>query len=1279
MAPPVMTVLGAPRRDVGGSMREDNFTNSITGRDSTAYRTAVQGDTSAPASASTMYLGVGVGVGGAILMAIIAVGIQILRKRAQHRRAATELDHGSDCITAPGMTQEIGEVPRPTSVARCGPMNPLHVQAGWGALSSSETIDDRAPATRKGGKKRNSISLPKRIRDRAIPLRRWKHLSAIIESPRSKTLKSPSPADAFNFATATPAKSTRTLASAKKAVNLVAKENDEDVFSIPGSPKPYVLPSFAIRSPGMYGAAIANDDRPRALRSISVGAIQMPALAEAQLGSRESSSRSHSHSRSLSLGAAQSRPPSEPVPPLPTLVSGTTREPSGGPNRQGFCVSRMSSSSQESASSSVLVTSPILQIHEDKLGSPTVEQMVADDDSAQLKTVTNRQWQNPLITGPRPMEIQIHEDLPTDTAEGAHRRSIHSNTARYSKSSNRPLSISTTSSLMDENDTLTTNRLSIPQIATADRVSISRVSSYNSLDVQAIAATTTGHINHHGAIQKIITPRKPARHSVSATGSPAERRKSKTTTSNVLRDISSNTVQLPASRHTSSGSSNGNPFQWDSLSLPLLKTQLPSALKGSPNSKGSRKGHKRQNCVRISTLTPEILGPANLSSRPTSPSFMMEGIHEAEEGRENGSPPYHAHDGLRYTKKTVRVPRSASGNGLVVAYPSGQQRTSLTPSSPTLSMWTGYQEQSRMLSRPQSLAIAPESRREESNEHLAVSPLSASAGRAASRLSGASSVSGFSIPTFPWPSRATVGALQMAQPVPLFCLSRPSTDDDEMDDEVDMEKSSSPRRILHGSHDHQSTPAGPDTPEVFHSSPPLPTDKGQEYDPAWRALGAETKGTRQEYDPTSPAWWPTALDEDNLEDRSSPAFPFAIHTSPGALDEHISSLSRPTSYGGELPDTPPCSPKTIPSSCFTHATPQPVQRETKKRATEFTSPRVRAARPTAAEKLTSANASAIMATIPEIPPNVGFSSTIPVLAPPNHSPPAAATPTPRRKRTTTQNPTTSPQTLRLAPPAPLLEKPLTTPQPLHDRKLSSNTTSPQGPRSEPAKSVLKSAAALRRMNSEIDVETRGAVNRESRLYVRLNRQASPLLPWTSGEPGLDGAGMDSLNDSFDFDFASGGGAERDDAVGGKSALDDVDFEALGSRLDGALAGFDAQGVAGNSPSPPAGGHGHGASKTQIVPLQSVWEDGERFWDGRPRFSFDVLPSRGTADVPATPTKRDPHGVGINVEGFEDKWERQGSRTPTQRMDNLLGLGVERPSSILRTPRSLYDSDGFLKT
>ncbi|TKA29594.1 hypothetical protein B0A50_03608 [Salinomyces thailandicus] len=1052
------------------------------------------------AANSTTYLGIGLGVGGAIIIAIVLVAVKLLRKRAEHRKAVSELEDNSEPVRVPER-QDVGEVPRPASVARCGSFVPLQGRAGWGALSSDETIHEPKLVTNSDRRKRSSVSVSKRIKHRGIPLKRLKHLSAIIESPRSRGAKSPMPAGRVTTGSPTKFTSEDKKPNFRKTITLVhPAERDEDVFAAPGSPKPHVLPSFAIRSPGMYGAAIANDDKPKPPRSVSVGALTgtIPANAVSQAARPP---RPQLHARSISLGAPPSLPPSGPVPPIPAMSR--RRKLTGKGYRQGVCISRVSSSSQESASSSVLVTSPILTLRANghqKAVSPSLEQLTAEDEDAELKAVVNRQWQNPCITGPRPMDVP-RADSDTEPMPENH-ASIHSNVAHYSSNdslADRRLSSASTSSTKSGR-----NRLSIPHIGTADSVSISRVSSISSL-----------HGRNGGGVQTISTPRR-RQSSVSANGSPTERRKPSTLVpETVLREIQPNAVtnsatpsrQASTATHASSRSSNGNPFQWDQ-NMALVK---PSALKGSPTSKGS-KGHKRQNCVRISTLTPQVLGPP--PSRPTTPGF-MDGIEE--EGDENSSASqqrqYNA-TGMRFVGHPQRLSKAPSDSSLTRNLKVRMFRASLTPSSPTLSTWTAYQEH-------QGASLPSQ----HSDSQLSISPVA----RTASRQSDRSSA--FSIPSFPSPSKATVSDIQRSQPVPEFCLSRPSTDEPSPSDTWRM--NSSPPFLLHLSPDKELGP-GKDG-EIIPSSPPA--GRRKEYDPAWPVFTIPAPEDRTEYDPASPpVCTETAAALPQAQSSSPASFPFAVNTGlPGPWsddDRAVSPLSRPTSYGGELPDTPPISPKTISADFtpfFDSGLPEP------------TSTLRQTGRPTrSTERLTSANASTMMATIPEIPPKVGFPTAVPILSPPSEYiySPQGISETARRQRAV---PNVRP--FQQSPPAPSTDR-LNTQSPIPDKH------SPQGPRSEPAKSVLKNAMALRRMNSEIDVSARS-----SRRYTRLTREPSPLLPWIGSPEASESCHNGFEGEMFDFDFGgldagSGAASQNDDECRRpKSALDDIDMTALDRRLD----------------------------------------------------------------------------------------------------------------------------------
>jgi len=1083
--------------------------------------------TDASSTGATLYLGIGAGAGGVILIAIIVLVVQIIRKRRAHRRALADFDIEHPVPVR--QIQDIGPVPRPVSVARCGSLAPLHAQAGWGALSSDESIHAPETALLRRKSKRSSISLPKRFRQQGLPLTKLKHLSAIIESPRSRSTNSPPPTTADD-ATAIP-KPLQTVRETHAMGQLADVDEADDVFVCPGSPKPDVLPSFAIRSPGMYGAAIANDEKPRPPRSVSVGALAECLPDGAVFGHASRLSRPKMHARSISLGAPQTLPPSGPVPPLPVIAPHALTTDYNV--RQDVCTSRTSTSSQGSGHSSVLVTSPILKLHEDgdEIKSPSVEDMVAQDDGAQLKTVVNRQWQNPLITGPRSMDPS--KDGTSDPMPSRTHASVRSKVAHYSADSQWSHRLSTASTeSMDSRK----NRLSVPQLATADRVSISRVSSSESLTGAA-------------KVQKVITPRRSSRQSnVSITGSPGARKKTC-----VLREISGNTVtpsrQASSATQDSGRSSNGNPFQWDQ---PLPK---PSALKGSPN---ARKGHRRQNCVRISTLTPQVLGPP--PSRPISPSVMQD--IEEEPADEEGSA--RSRRGGQYFVPQSRLPRPTSASSLANHNPRVQTlRASLTPSSPTLSAWTAYQEQEGLPSQPSDTQL--------------------SFTRTASRQSERSSAC--SIPVFPSPSKATVSKVQMEQPVPEFCLSRPSTDEP---------GSSSPFAFDFSS------------PKEMPSSPPLPVSKHREYDPALSAVTIPAPTATQEYDPASPAW------DDAEPERSSLLFPFATSA---VRDDAIAGQTLSTAH--TLPDTPPCSPKSLPEGFRGFF----GQQNLDSKASPST------------QRLTSANASSMMASMVTASPAAiaGFPGA-PILAPPREANPQT-TPVARRQRAVSS--AAHLQATRPAPPPPTSSSDACMPSPLALKP------TPLGPRTEPAKSVLKNAMALRRMNSEID---HGRTH-EARRYTRLGREASPLLPWI-GSPDPS----ESCNDMFDFgfdhaDFVGGGGpdaaAGAEEGTYEKSALDEIDMTDLDRCLEGALAGFNAEPSVASASSP------------------SVWEHGEKFWERQPEFAFTPSSARDVGDV--TPT------------GNKARTDLRLTPTSTSLQMPL------PPRSICKTPKSLYDSDGFLRT
>lgn len=1203
-------------------------------------------EAAAPTAAAntSLYLGVGIGVGGALLLACVVVIVAIVRKRAEHKRALAELEHGGHTVEV-AQAQHVRDgvdVPRPVTLARVGRLVPAHGKGGWGALGSNEEVNEPDLANHPARTRRRSyISLPKRIKQNGMQLKRLKHLSAIIESPRSRSAHSPTP-EAPDLPVLPMSKSRARDgpgSAGKTAAERKGSQKQDDVFVGPSSPKPDVLPSFAIRSPGRYGVSFVEDSPNKAKRSHPVGALvgSMPGSDGDVFGQVSIDSRPPMHTRSISLGAHRvaSQPPSGPVPPLPVIAPHSTQV-SGA--RNGFCLSRMSASSQESSSSSVLVTSPILRGLDEGMNSPSLEQMVSEDDNASLKNVSQRQWRNPLVAAPRPIP-DTSPTVPATAMAHQHKPSIRSNIARYSTDSqlSRQLSVGSVASSLNSDKN---NRLSIPRLGTADRVSIRSVSS-------------VGSFTNDSGIRKVATPRKVSRCSttVSENGSPAERQKT-----GVLRDISGNagtpSRQASSATQTSSRSSNGNPFQWDSAIL-----QKPSALKGSPN---ARKGHKRQNCVRISTLTPQILGPP--PSRPTSPSI-MHGIEE-----EPTDFVEHPMAGLPFT----RLSRPPSATAFAPHLRISTLRASLTASSPTLSSWTTFQDPG-LPSQP-------------SDDRLAVSASPGTVGaRSASRQSGQSS--NFSIPSFPSPSKTTVTAVQRDQPVPEFYFTRPSTDEEPSFDFGwgDRSNNDPPPYDVHVSNDVE-----------IPSSPPLPVAKESEYDPACPMLVIPKRDGSQEYDPASPAFGGPAVEHN----QSSPSYASTV-----TFSDDTERYSRPVSYSEEChPESPPCSPKSMPQDLGTFSPSSAAEQEEEHSASSTP----RATLSSSVEKLTSANASTIMARIRTHSKKVDFPGA-PILSPPiddnpvpfplntsssfitrNRSASSALYLQPHRPAP--QPPLPSSNATGLAIPSSLLpgaKSQSPTSSPISPE--SPSRRSPSGPRCAPAKPIAKQIVALRRMNSEMDTST----SHQTRRYIHgLSREPAPLLPWIGSTEQSD-----SCNDMFDFDFGStpsrdahGGALEGDSDEGERSptsALDNVDLSDIERRLEGALAGFDV-------PVSPTVDHDDEedcvakpshlaldscpkfAPKSSPSPFQheqeneecdrsrssSVWEDGEKFWD---RTSLSTIPGSSPSDA-------------------EKARALAAIQTPRVYGSPLRGLGGARRvsqmrpvSGIMATPRSLYDADGFLKT
>lgn len=1223
----------------------------------------------APATVSPAIVGAGVGIGVLILVIIIAVVIRIQIVRRNHQRSMAELERG--LASSPSRQMEMA---RPISAPRCGRLTPTRGQAGWDALYSNDSINEPEHAARPDKRQRTSVSTPPRMRQ-SKRSRAFRHLSAIMENTESSRTDSriTTPPSSQAIAKAdTLMGSPKILIGQAQTADHAIEMDIADAYNQQGSPKLEVFPSFAINSSARYEASVANEENnydglTKTLRSVSAGVLDTDGAvfgtADRLVRNPKERECLSMHARCVSLGAPTSRPPTGPVPPLPTI----SPQPFTDDEllQMGVCVSREDShSSMRCAGSSVLVTSPSRTMHDNQMAPapPTEEQLVAEDHRAQLQSVLNRQCQSPYIFGPR--QTAGHSNL----RRVRRRAPVNGSTRRDNESAlSHHLSMDSTSSTCSETD----KRLSIPQIATAAHVSISRVSSSNSL-VEGSA----------GRVQKIQTPPRRKSHrmsSVSASGSPAARDKRR---SSALRDMSSNITgpvkrssrrQMSISSQRSSCSSNGNPFQWDDTSNVLPK---PSALKGSPN---ARKSKGRLSCVRISTLTPEVFSGRSRSSSLAAGIVMDEIVEEREseeikrdiEQERTEVERAVAHEHRR--SRLLTLPRNVSTDSCLRIQ---TLRASLTPSSPTLSSCNIDQEQTAM--NTGGLASHP------SGSHLEISPLPS---RNSSRMSNRSS-GNFSIPKFPSPCKArasvavTIPQLDIA-PMPQFSIDvdieSPTLGFNDFNGSAPFGVAVSPRAQCSPISPEDDTASGgspveysPVSPIDVPSSPPLQISKGKEYDPGWCPVVVDFPSSH-EYDPASPPFIWNGFSSDYPDpDRSSGVWlPFAVN----ANGEKVSPRTRMPNRTArraerQKDDSPPQSPKTVPT-----AIPD-----------------------LSGEKLTNSNASAMMSKNNVEPTSSSsfLGLDIPVLAPPAreqdttlpqwHLQPRPATApqsTHCRQRSISSTQSPRPSTAR-APPLPTIPQsssPASPPAPL----------APKGPRSAPAKSVLKNAQALRRMNSEVQTDVRAhRDSRESRNFVRLGREPGPLLPWIGAETG-------------DFESDTRGGAEgelqyspavsssedergqqrqrqnkrpRSSVLGvpqvdvtpasasqnkrnTASALDELSFDALEKVIEGALAGFDAEHRASNT-----------SPKYTSNRTSSVWDDGEKFWCARPESlelpQFKLGTPRRSGLLSRAMMNEESVGDGC---GTVDPRLLMSTPTP--------GVGAGGVS-VQATPRSLYDSDGFLR-
>ncbi|KAF1954224.1 hypothetical protein CC80DRAFT_537061 [Byssothecium circinans] len=1200
---------------------------------------------------------------GIVVLGLCTVAILLVRARRRHKRLEAELDARGVLIEQCQRNVKRESITKPRAVLRRNTLSQYSAKSGWGALNSTDTINPPesasipyyAPPKPEGFiAKQKRLSWPfsaRRASGRAIHMRKIRVpvLSTVIESPKASPLV---PVLSGSLGGEYSPRKSQSRPSSDQSLlqhHPAFRKSEDDLRVEPLRRSMTVKPVTKVEP----------------LRSRSKSVAEIP--VSEKLGLVGHLPRPKLHNRTASGNAPECA-----LPPLP-LDAARAKSETRRRSLLSRSPSRLSMSSFESAGSWILATqsSPIMRTA-----------------NSRVQKVAKRDWRNSMIIGPRP----IRDTLTLHGKNQQSQSSIKSSAARFSSVTSSTQPEQQQQQQTELRSSLLTNSSSnhsIGNVKTAESVTMSKVSS-------PAASPLT--------VRSSKTPKRRSGSFVTPYGSPEDRRKR----SSILQRASGNhgaperQLSQASTQASSRRSSNGNPFQWDPAPMSAGK---PSNLKGSPS---ARKGHRRQNCVRIS-LTPTVLGPR---SRSPSPGFMK----EIQEESPNATANIKLDIGLGFSSnRSLPRPPSSSTFAPDLKLGTTSLRASLTPSSPTLSM-ANYDH------GPIGSPIAS---RDDANLPRNFSDHRLSTG------------SVFCIPSFPSPCHDLPGAYDFASAPPTFALSRPSN---EYDDYTSAGASSPFEMMLD-----------------INSSPGRPLLAEDEYDPERPHLIFQT--------PTS-----------------SPVAPRNFSSPISTIPEESSAQSNRTADYYRRPDSPPCSPKTIPGPIFRRedeltafslpisatAIPEELcdtidpaflsKEAFHSLTTPFDNKRESisaAPQETNGDDVSNYNSSGyaknffdplIEAAFPFSPPMPTYSSRHQLSSPP--------IPTYSRPQIPAQE---SPSSMYL------LSLPPSSPRPRHAELPSTATTMtpslnftnmptlsplPSGPRVSPPRPLRSSILKLRRMNSDAEKGGRG-----ERRYLRLGREDSIALP--GEESWLDGLDEPSTTNNSDAED----GGER----GGEGKVDEEDMdetwdEDKGRRLVGNLLNdweedatiLDLQDptmtridvpstppsvtrveepkglLVTSSPRPGGGGE---TTPRRAERSSSIWEDGEKFWASTPPFppnspnkpkqhflplSSSPLPLLSTASASsttmmaaATTTKSRKRGFEVAkdepVQERKSSEENAGSGRVTDagrresgagnggsrsryRKRNALGdatpnvrIQVHPPSSVtVGTPGSLYDADGFLR-
>ena len=1168
-------------------------------------------------------------VGSLILGLLIGLCMLLVRAIRTYRRLLADLEERGITITPPDLNGvNPPTVAKPRAILRRTTLLPFNSKSGWGSLPSHENVlqppmhsvppHNTEPQARESCGRVSQLPWPfsrRRTSGRALNLKelRSPQLAPIDKTSRGFVNASPSlkpvsagPATKKPSSVRYKRSSDQSLLKHHPALRNGWFESNQETISNSQRESPF---SSLVCKQGIKG----KEKYYRLNRSRSVAVIPVNALFE------QSSriSRPKMHSRSVSLCSRSSGyAPDAAVPPLPLSVARVKNEVT----RRSLLArspSRHSVSSFESVGSSILASQ----------SSP----MILKPNDLQLKKATRWDWGNPLIIGSRPIRDQValcrQGGNPSES-------SPKSNTARCSIGTP---STKRHSRRESRNSSLYSPSLrSIGKTRTAETVRLSRVSASSPAGSNLI-------------VQTITAPRRQSGTKVSSNGSPQERRKT-----SILRDVFRNqtfpTRQLSqtSTQASSTRSSNGNPFQWDPTPLQSGK---PSALKGSPS---ARKGHERQNCVRIS-LAPTILGPP---SKSPSPSVMNHILEESPDTSAQKSSSTSV--GLGFSnKRSLPKPPTSSVFAPEVKLNPTTLRVPVTVNSPTLRV-----EHTRH-SADSLPTLGPCG-----NSNRASLPYNPK------RLSNSSV---FSTPSFPNPCNYISSIRSITSPPSTFAFSRSFNEYAEAktaespttlyppfhSTDADSTNSSS-RQSEATAADDKYDPTTPQlvyptpttTPPSLFSSPLTATPTNSHAFPAQNRTDARLppysppcspKNLRpRSFLPVSPVRLSspaleTATIASSREPPSNTTNPAILRTnassiSNSVISNSIKSASFSSSETGLSVSLTPAIASTLFEPLIEAAFPsQPYTWST---APKFSSShQLPASLPNSRARSHTGSKSTYqpLKSHPSVQSNIQVAQS----SPSNQAPPLT---------TRSPNACSLAQTPTFSSPS---VKPLSA---LSDIPTLSPT--PMGPCASPPRDLHRTIAALRRMNSDIKGDNKG-----DRRYLHLGREASLALPggesWTSvTENAAEGDG--------------GTFAHLDDWEG-----------AVEKALAGDLASERGQGLQGAVNARAGECEGGDASTLSRLPSpsdaegrsSSAWEGSEKFWAS--------TPSSPPASLTVTQTiAKDTLGTPISNAFEVGKTARESKRTESVGRNprrNALAFSINvQPPSTQGTPGSLYDADGFLR-